>query len=317
MFYISDSLLFNKIEKFIEQSNTIDIYSAYIKSDVIKILNTNKKINQILVRWDIADLVYGASDLDLFIYCKENGIKLFRNTRLHLKALVNDNNQIIFGSSNYTNKGLAVSSNFNFELNSNIENIDSSDLLYLKKILRDSEYIDENKFNVIKAEVDKYQKLVFEILEMPTKKNIVDNFLMSQLPMSKNFESLYYYYKDSKFETIEDQNCYTHDLVLFDIVTTGLTYLEFLNQIKTRFNSHEFILQLKNFIKSQPGQSLRYGGVVDWIKMHTTTVPTPLNWELKEQEIVNILYYWVTNFDSDYTTSVPGRRSEVIFYKKA
>ena len=39
-------------------------------------------------------------------------------------------------------------------------------------------------------------------------------------------------------------------------------------------------------------------------------------WELKEQEIVNILYYWVTSFDTDYTTSVPGRRSEVIFYKK-
>ena len=235
---------------------------------------------------------------------------------MHLKAIVNEHNQIIFGSSNYTNKGLAVSLNYNFELNSNIENLESADLLYLNKILKDSEYIDENKFNLIKAEVDKYQKLLFDIKEMPTEKNIIDKFLISQLPMSKNFELLYRYYKESKYETIEEQNCFIHDLVLFDVLTPDLTFSDFLNHIKARFNSHEFVLKLKEFIKSEPGHSLRYGGVVDWIKEHTTTVPTPLSWELKEQEIVNILYYWVTNFDSNYTTSVPGRRSEVIFYKK-
>jgi hypothetical protein len=41
-----------------------------------------------------------------------------------------------------------------------------------------------------------------------------------------------------------------------------------------------------------------------------------LSWELKEQEIVNILYYWITSFDADYSTSVPGRKSEVIFYRQ-
>ena len=234
---------------------------------------------------------------------------------MHIKAIVNEKNEIIFGSSNYTHKGLAVSPNYNFELNSNIENLESSDLFYLNKILRDSEYIDEYKFNLIREEVQKYQNLVFDIKEIPTEKNVTDHFLISQLPMSRNFEALYGYYKDSIYETIEEQNCFIHDLVLFDLATTGLTYLEFLNHLKTRFNSHEFVIKLKGFIKSEPGQSLRYGGVVEWIKMHTTTVPTPLSWELKEQEIVNILYYWVTNFDSDFTTSVPGRRSEVIFYK--
>lgn len=317
MYLISNSELFGDVKKFILHSKKLTLYSAYINSDIIKLLNFENRISQIIVRWEIADLVNRVSDIELYHYCKVNRIKLFRNTRLHLKAIVNDNNQIIFGSSNYTNKGLALSEKFNFELNSNVENLESSDLIYLNQILRDSEYIDENKFNLIKAEVDKYKKLKFEIKEMPTEKNSIDNFLISQLPMSKNLELLFDYYKYSKYDTIEDQSCFIHDLVLFDIATSGLTYVDFVDRLKTSFNKHEFILKLKDFIKSQPDQSLRYGGVVEWIKQNTTTVPTPLSWELKEQEIVNILYYWITSFDPEFTTSVPGRRSEVIFYKKA
>jgi hypothetical protein len=311
----NDSLITSLI-KFSRNSNRIKLYSAYIQSDVIKQINILNNIDFIIVRWEIADLVNGVSDLGLYNYCKEYRIKLFRNTRLHLKAIVNDNNQIIFGSSNYTNKGLALTNNFNFELNSNLENLDSSDLIYLNQILRDSEYIDEYKFNLIKAEVNKYEKLKFEIKEIPTQKNSLDKFLISQLPMSKNFELLFDYYKNSKYDTIEEQNCFIHDLVLFDIVTPGLSYDHFTGQLKTSFNKNEFVLKLKEFIKTQPDKSLRYGGVVDWIKQNTTTVPTPLSWELKEQEIVNILYYWITSFDSDFTTSIPGRRSEVIFYRQ-
>jgi hypothetical protein len=317
MLNTSNFNLVNTLLDFVDKSNTVSIYSAYVKLDSIRILNKIKNIQQIIVRWEIADLVNRVSDLELYHYCKENRIKLFRNTRIHLKAIVNDKNQIIFGSSNYTNKGLALTENFNFELNSNVENLESSDLIYLNQIIRDSEYIDENKFDLIKTEVDKYQKLKFEIKEMPTVKNSIDNFLISQLPMSKSLELLFEFYKNGKYDTVEDQNCFIHDLVLFNIVTPGLNFADFVSQLKISFNKHEFIVKLKEFIMTQPDQSLRYGGVVEWIKQNTTTVPTPLSWELKEQEIVNILYYWITSFDSDFTTSIPGRRSEVIFYKKA
>ena len=190
----SGNLLLSNLKLFIRNSNRIQIYSAYIKTNVIEKINMINNIDFIIVRWEIVDLVNGISDLELYNYCKSNKIKLFRNTRIHLKAIVNDNNQIIFGSSNLTNKGLSITDNYNFELNSNVENIESSDLLYLNQILRDSEYIDEYKFNLIKTEVDKYQNLKFEIKEMPTQKNSTDNFLISQLPMSKDFKLLYDYY---------------------------------------------------------------------------------------------------------------------------
>jgi hypothetical protein len=86
-------------------------------------------------------------------------------------------------------------------------------------------------------------------------------------------------------------------------------------ELKDKFNSHPFIIALKEHIKSEPTQSLRYGGVVDWVKNNTTTVPTPRSWELKQDQIVNILYTWICDFDEDYTWDRPNH-SQVIYYIK-
>ena len=215
MLNTSNNILFDTLFEFIENSNNVFIYSAYIKLDVIKKLNEKKKINLILVRWEIADLVNEVSDLNLYNYCKEHDIKLFRNTRLHLKAVFNDLNEIIFGSSNYTNNGLALSQNYNFELNSEVQNLSTSDLIYLNKILRNSEYIDDIKFETIKSEVKKYEDYRLKINELPTIKTRVDNYLISMLPMSKSILDLYNFYKNNISSSIENKNCFIHDIVLF------------------------------------------------------------------------------------------------------
>jgi hypothetical protein len=64
----------------------------------------------------------------------------------------------------------------------------------------------------------------------------------------------------------------------------------------------------------QESKSIRYGGVVEWIQKTTTTVPTPRSWEIKREQIVNILYTWICEFDENFTWNVPGSRSEVIYY---
>lgn len=310
----SNTNLFNSILNFVNNSTNTNIFSAYIKTNVIEKLNNENKINQIIVRWEINDLVNNVSDLDLFQYCKIHNIKLFRNTRLHLKAIINNKNEVIFGSSNYTNNGMAIGDIFNFELNSDIQLLSSQDLFYLNKILKESEYIDDNKFEKIKNEVEKYKHLKINIPELPSEKSVIDKFLISQLPMSKSIESLYEFYKNGKFDTIENQNCFIHDLTLFDIDDFDMTFDSFIIFLTNRFNENIFIKTLKSFIKNERNSSLRYGGVVDWIHENTTTVPTPLNWEIKKMEIVNILYYWITTFDKEFKVTIPGQRSEVITY---
>ena len=89
LFKSGDNLLSGALD-FISESEKVSLFSAYIRTELLKELNKESKINRIVVRWEIRDLHQGASDLDLYQYCKENKIALYRNTRIHLKCLRNN-----------------------------------------------------------------------------------------------------------------------------------------------------------------------------------------------------------------------------------
>ncbi|MFD2891188.1 hypothetical protein ACFS5J_04080 [Flavobacterium chuncheonense] len=300
---------------FINDSESITLFSAYIKLQELKAINHLERIKQIVVRWEIEDLCKGVSDLELYKYCLDNNIALYRNTRLHMKAFWNNEDKVLFGSANVTGKGVGEAANCNFELNGLAEGIKIEDLYYLNKVIASSEYVDNELYGKIKEVVDKTVQPIIEFPELTTKKGTVDHFLMSQLPMCKSPDDLYdIARKDDEYDTFE-QNCAAHDLAIYNI-NPLIEYPLFKEELKAKFNSHPFILALKEYIKAQEFSSLRYGGVVDWIQINTTTVPTPQRWEIKKEEIVNNLYNWICEFDSNFTWDVPGARSQVIFYKK-
>ena len=94
MLYKSGENLFSGALDFISKSEEVTVFSAYIRTDQLKQLNVENKINRIIVRWEIRDLHQGASDLDLYHYCKEKKIALYRNTRIHLKCLRNERDTV-------------------------------------------------------------------------------------------------------------------------------------------------------------------------------------------------------------------------------
>ena len=84
-----DNLLEGAIS-FVNNNSEIILFSAYLKLDTLKKLNNSGHIKQIIVRWEVQDLCVGASDIELYHYCLNNKISLFRNTRLHMKAIWNN-----------------------------------------------------------------------------------------------------------------------------------------------------------------------------------------------------------------------------------
>ena len=98
MLYKSGINLKSGAVDFIAKNSFLTVFSAYLKLDQLKQLNNDNKIKQIIVRWDIQDLILGVSDIELYQYCKEQNIALFRNTRLHLKVFWNNQFSIFFGS---------------------------------------------------------------------------------------------------------------------------------------------------------------------------------------------------------------------------
>jgi hypothetical protein len=307
---------------FLRENEEVTLFSAYIKTEQLRKINESKSIKLIVVRWEVGDICFGASDLEsLYDYCVGNKIKLFRNNKIHLKAFWDNNNSVLFGSANVTYNG--IGEGVNLELNGLQENISFNDKKYFNEIIKKSNYVTKELFLEIKQKVDEQKSKVVKIEDLPSEiedfpfiEAVDDSFLISQLPMSFNIFNLYESYLKPELLSEEDENCLAHDLVLYDI-SNNLQKDEFYSILKENFNKNSFVIALKDYIKEQKTQSLRYGrgGVVDWIQAKTTTVPTPRSWELKEEQIVNILYEWICYFDDDYYWERPNH-SQVIFYKK-
>ena len=295
---------------FLRENEEATLFSAYIKTAQLKKINETKSIKQIVVRWEVGDICFEASDLEsLYDYCIDNKIKLLRNNKIHLKAFWNNNNSVLFGSANVTYNGIGEGGNL--ELNGLQENISFNDKKYFNEIILKSNYVTKEKVLEIRQKVDeqkskvvKIEDIKSEIEDVPCKETLKDSFLISQLPMSFNIFYLYESYLKPELLSLEDTNCLAHDLVLYDI-PNDLQKDEFYSILKENFNKHPFILKLKEFIKSDSRQSLGYGRVVSWIKDKTTTVPTPRSFELKEEQIVNILYEWICFFDEEWSWSRP------------
>ena len=321
MLYKSGENLFSGALDFISTSEEVSVFSAYVRTEQLKELNRENKINRIIVRWEIRDLHQGASDLDLYQYCKNNKIALYRNTRIHLKCLINNRDEIFLGSANVTGRGIGERENmFNFELNSLSKEADFYDVLYLDKIVSKSEYVTEELFQEIKSKVEsledfKNQEEEYQKVDIMTKKKESDYFLISELPMYRDVKGLYQAAKNIDDLSPLDRRCVSHDLATYDL-SISKNEEQFYSDLRQVFNSHKFIVGLKTRIKEdrRGERSLHYGGVVRWITENTTTVPTPISWELKEQQVVNILYEWICFLDSDFVVERPGH-SEIIYYR--
>ena len=111
MLYKSGINLFSGALDFISESNEITLFCAYVRTEQLVKLNKEKKIKQIVVRWEIKPSPR-ASDLDLYNYCKDNNIILYRNTRIHLKCMLNEKSDTFLGSANFTGRGIGEAANF-------------------------------------------------------------------------------------------------------------------------------------------------------------------------------------------------------------
>ena len=255
----------NNLEKgainFISNNESITLLSAYIKLEQLKALNTEKKVNRIVVRWEIEDLVKGVSDFeDLYEYCKDNNIALFRNTRIHLKAIWNNENSVIYGSANITGRGIGEKgANYNYELAGIANPISFDDISYLNFILQESELVTDGLFFEIKTIVDNIELPRIEFPELPTKKKLEDEFLLSQLPMTSSPELLLEILQNSNNFSLEDQLKASHDKALYHInIEDGIdTSILKLKMLAHELSETDWIFPIviyKNFITCGSGR---------------------------------------------------------------
>ena len=311
MLFKSGINLEKEVINFIRANKDITLFSAYIKTEELKKINIDNKIKRIIVRWEIQDLHLGVSDLDLYNYCNLNNIALYRNTRLHLKVIWNNQRNIVYGSANVTSRGLGESGRYNFELNGSLNMISNEDILYFNKIIFESEYVDIKLYEKISLALKGIQNTPFEYPLLDSNKTLADKFLISQLPQTKDVQTLIDHYFNITDLNSDDVFQIMHDITLYNLINIDSREL-LIQKLSAEFNNHPFIKTFKNVVINEPNSSMRFGVVRRWFAENTTTVPTPTPWDLDIN--IQTLYSWICYFDNRFSWSRPGTFSQVLFF---
>jgi len=91
MIFKNGQNLLEEIQAFIRTSERLLLIVPYIKNDSLAELVQHWRAPvEIIVRWQLKDLMTGASDLEVFDTCEAIGIRLYRNPRIHLKCFIDN-----------------------------------------------------------------------------------------------------------------------------------------------------------------------------------------------------------------------------------
>lgn len=304
----------HQLSEYIRSSQRLFIFSPYIKLESLKaLIGGCENVKVVFVRWEPKDLILGSSDLEIYPYLKTKGIALYRNSRLHLKAYLDDYKRCFLTSANISSRALNLPpySNYNYEIGTIVEGLGIEDRFYFSIIESDSILITDNIYKQLNEQLPEKRKefpdendFHFEI-KAPDK-----DFLISSLPMTYNVETLYKIYEEKEYYNETELNCALHDLALYKI-PLGLSSTEFRQKLSESFFSNKFV---KGFLENlEITGEIYFGTAKEWIHRNCADVPIPRRWEITEN--IQILYRWIVDLgNGKYEIDRPNY-SERLFFK--
>lgn len=304
-----------KLSEYISNSRELFIFSPYIKLEtLIALIDSSENVKVVFVRWEPKDLILGSSDLEIYPYLKTKGIALYRNSRLHLKAYLDEYKRCFLTSANISSRALNLppNSNYNYEIGTIVEGLGIEDRFYFSIIESDSILITDNIYKQLNEQLPEKRKefpdeedFNFEI-EAPDK-----DFLISSLPMTHSVKTLFRIYEEKEYANETELNCALHDLALYKI-PLGLSSTEFRQKLSESFFSNKFV---KGFLENlEITNEIYFGTAKEWIHRNCADVPIPRRWEITEN--IQILYRWLVDLgNGKYGIDRPNY-SERLFFKK-
>lgn len=266
---------------------------------------------KIVCRWRPRDLIYGASDVEVFTYLKESGCQLYVNPDIHLKLYVFGSNVAFNTSGNLTLQGLGYADHANIEVG-NMVDLTTLDWVKIYQIIEGSRQVDDELHSRFKAFVDEQPK-IGPNTPFPDFLPAPKTYTISSLPATATPVKLADFYFDANLAkpTPEEVRRAIHDLVTFGI-PQNLAKTDFDERLGTAFLKTPFVEDFIELLKSEG--SLRFGAVNNWLHQKCEDVPLPYRWEIKEN--THIFYDWLAHFIPEISWDRPNY-SQVIYWHTA
>ena len=276
------------------------ICSAYIKLSIMREIERNTKTANIrfLARWDLNDLVGGASDIECYKFARDQGWKFFINRFLHAKIYYLPPSGILSGSANATNSGLGLSPQSNREA-STIVSMSDNNLAFINGLFSESILMTDALYSeIIEAfnAADKSKPFVQwpDSIMNKLNPNITEDirFMVSECFFSDGSEIL-------NLRQAKNENS-IHDL---SILAVPLNFYDG-EYIVNKFIYSKQFLWIKSLLLKYQGE-IYFGTLTS--ELHNVLIEDPTPYRSEVKELVKNIYSWIKFIGPDKTKIVWDR----------
>jgi len=240
----------------------------------------DKKLKcKVYCRWNNEDLISGASSLEAYKICKNQGWNFYILERLHAKFFLIDKKDLIVGSANLTGKGLSLIPMSNKEFGIAVEATDY-DLDNIDLILNESVIVNDEIYNQYKKWYEKNKNFKpIKYPELPDElKNLVrinlKKIWVSELPWST---------PQSLIENLNSsEESIRHDRKMLNIDKK--------EDIKTAFEKSRIFQWFKRKLNENEDKTMFFGDLTEQIHNSLFDDPKPYRKEVKSLQ-VNLYEY--------------------------
>ena len=281
------------IDEVSRAADNLQIISAFCKLPAIRFIDENIshpiKNKKLMVRFLLSDIMHGATDFELFDYCKANGWQMYVRFDLHAKTYIFDRKRCILGSANLTSKGLGLSLHGNYELSSFAE-VDDSDLKKIDTLFENAILMTDELYIAMKSDYE-----IAQINQAPSKTFKWNTGIEQKF--NPKIDLLFTY----DFPSTSAPNF--NDVNSFEFLEMG--YVPSQEELKQAFRWSKAFLWLYNYVSSCPDKTSYFGGVT--AALHNTLVndPKPYRKEVKDLLANTLGWIQALNID-DVTIDVPN-----------
>lgn len=155
----SESIKNQLATEFQNTNKDLQIITAYCKLDGLKFVDENLPTKDIpkklMVRFRMHDILLGATDLNIYEYCKMNNWQMYIRFDLHAKTFIFDRKRLIIGSANLTSNGIGLSENHNLEL-AMLAEIRSEELIRIENMFKQAVPMNDGLYALLTEQINNF-----------------------------------------------------------------------------------------------------------------------------------------------------------------
>jgi len=276
------------------ETKQVDFCSAYMKVSSLdyfysayKAKGFNGRI-RLLARWKANDLIAGASDLEVYEYCRDREVDFFIKEDFHGKIYQSLPGGILIGSFNLTDSGFGLKESPNDEAGVQLPN-DEKNSIYIDELFLNSHKVDDILFSRLKEFIQENKNANNNNVEWSDE---IQSLLAKSSGVSKYLVNEFFYKKYNPNSLLIGDQDLTHDLSLLGVDLKDLDSKEI---IESRLRCSVPYVWLKNILKENKGE-IYFGALSE--KLNNCLVDDPRPYRKDVKNLVQNFLSWISHFCS-------------------